>query len=102
VSALPGFGNTIDFDLNLVVPDQSKSLDDGAIEPWTKPRYRVLFQEAKNGRAAAEFDERAVAATHRRTAPLDSRGRSENEYEGSKVFSICWSARNTSYMSAFS
>src|SRR5208283_1614172 len=25
-----GFGNTIDFDLNLVVPDPSKSLDDGA------------------------------------------------------------------------
>ncbi len=42
-----GFGNTIDFDLNLVVPDPSKSLDDGAIEPWTKPRYRVLLQEAR-------------------------------------------------------
>jgi len=42
-----GFGNTIDFDLNLVVPDASKSLDDGAIEPWTKPRYRVLLQEAR-------------------------------------------------------
>ena len=42
-----GFGNTIDFDLNLVVPDPSKSLDDGAIEPWTKPRYRALQQEAK-------------------------------------------------------
>src|ERR1700724_768561 len=41
------FGNTIDFDLNLVVPDSSKSLDDGAIEPWTKPRYRVLLQDAK-------------------------------------------------------
>jgi excinuclease ABC subunit A len=42
-----GFGNTIDFDLNLVVPDPSKSLEEGAIEPWTKPRYRGLFQEAK-------------------------------------------------------
>jgi excinuclease ABC subunit A len=42
-----GFGNTIDFDLNLVVPNPSKSLEDGAIEPWTKPRYRALFQEAK-------------------------------------------------------
>jgi excinuclease ABC subunit A len=42
-----GFGNTIDFDLNLVVPDSSKSLDDGAIEQWTKPRYRGLMQEAK-------------------------------------------------------
>ncbi len=42
-----GFGNTIDFDLNLVVPDSSKSLDDGAIVPWTKPRYRTLLQDAK-------------------------------------------------------
>ncbi len=42
-----GFGNTIDFDLNLVVPDSSKSLDDGAILPWTKPRYRNLLQDAK-------------------------------------------------------
>ena len=42
-----GFGNTIDFDLNLVVPDASKSLDDGAIEPWTKPRYKVLMQDAR-------------------------------------------------------
>jgi len=42
-----GFGNTIDFDLNLVVPDSSKSLDEGAILPWTKPRYRNLLQDAK-------------------------------------------------------
>ena len=35
-----GFGNTIDFDPNLIVPDRSKSLDDGAIDPWTKPKYR--------------------------------------------------------------
>src|SRR5262252_3958603 len=42
-----GFGNTIDFDLNLVVPDPSKSLDEGAIEPWTKPRFRTLLNEAK-------------------------------------------------------
>jgi excinuclease ABC subunit A len=42
-----GFGNTIDFDLNLVVPDPGKSLDDGVIEPWTKPRYRGLLNDAK-------------------------------------------------------
>jgi excinuclease ABC subunit A len=46
-SRCQGFGNTIDFDLNLVVPDPSKSFDEGAIEPWTKPRYRTLFQAAK-------------------------------------------------------
>ena len=42
-----GFGNTIDFDINLVIPDSSKSLDEGAIEPWTKPRYRALLQDVK-------------------------------------------------------
>ncbi len=42
-----GFGNTIDFDLNLVIPDHSKTLNDGAIEPWTKPKYRPLFTELK-------------------------------------------------------
>jgi excinuclease ABC subunit A len=42
-----GFGNTIDFDLNLVVPDAGMSLDGGAIEPWTKPRYRGLHQEMR-------------------------------------------------------
>ncbi|HSC45022.1 MAG TPA: excinuclease ABC subunit UvrA [Candidatus Acidoferrum sp.] len=42
-----GFGNTVDFDLNLVVPDPSKTLDEGAIEPWTKPRFRTLLSEAK-------------------------------------------------------
>jgi excinuclease ABC subunit A len=42
-----GFGNTIDFDLNLVIPDKSKTLNDGAIEPWTKPKYRPLFTELK-------------------------------------------------------
>jgi excinuclease ABC subunit A len=42
-----GFGNTIDFDLDLVIPDKTKTLDDGAIEPWTKPKYRTLFTELK-------------------------------------------------------
>ncbi len=42
-----GFGNTIDFDLDLVIPDKSKSLNEGAIEPWTKPKYRSLLTELK-------------------------------------------------------
>ncbi len=42
-----GFGNTIDFDLDLVIPDRGKSLNEGAIEPWTKPRYRPLLQDLK-------------------------------------------------------
>ena len=42
-----GFGNTIDFDLDRVIPDKSKSLADGAIEPWTKPRYRQLAMDMR-------------------------------------------------------
>ena len=38
-----GFGNTIDFDLNLVIPDKGKTLAEGAIVPWTTPRYRPLL-----------------------------------------------------------
>ncbi len=42
-----GFGNTIDFDLNLVIPDSSKTLAEGAVEPWTKPKYRSLLTDLK-------------------------------------------------------
>jgi excinuclease ABC subunit A len=35
-----GFGNTVTLDLNRVIPDKTKSLEDGAIVPWTKPRYK--------------------------------------------------------------
>jgi excinuclease ABC subunit A len=42
-----GFGNTIDFDLNLVIPNKSLSLADGAIDPWTKPKYKPLATEMR-------------------------------------------------------
>ena len=35
-----GFGNIIELDMNLVVPDPSKSVEQNAIEPWSKPHYR--------------------------------------------------------------
>jgi excinuclease ABC subunit A len=82
-----GFGNTIDFDLNLVVPDPSKSLDDGAIEPWTKPRYRVLFQEARTWARARSIPTnipwRQLTAEQRR---LILEGDPENDYDGVKGF----------------
>ncbi|PYU39958.1 MAG: excinuclease ABC subunit A [Acidobacteria bacterium] len=86
-SRCQGFGNTIDFDLNLVVPDPSKSLDDGAIEPWAKPRYRVLLQGAKKwarGRGIpTNVPWRQLTAEQRRLI-LD--GDAENDYEGVKGF----------------
>jgi excinuclease ABC subunit A len=48
-----GFGNTIDFDLNLVIPNKTLSLADGAIEPWTKPKYRPLATEMRRHAKAA-------------------------------------------------
>jgi excinuclease ABC subunit A len=42
-----GFGNTIDFDLDLVIPDKMKSLGEGAIDPWNKPKYRPVFTDMK-------------------------------------------------------
>jgi excinuclease ABC subunit A len=34
-----GFGNTIDYDMALIIPDDSLALDKGAVDPWTKPNY---------------------------------------------------------------
>jgi excinuclease ABC subunit A len=47
-----GFGNTIDFDPNLIIPDRSKTLDDGAIDPWNKPKYRAFHGEMKKAARA--------------------------------------------------
>lgn len=40
-----GFGNVIDIDLELVVPDPQKSLKEGAIAPWNTPAYQHELKE---------------------------------------------------------
>ena len=42
-----GFGNVIELDMGLVVPDPSLSINQGAIEPWSKPHYRAQLAELK-------------------------------------------------------
>ena len=42
-----GFGNTIDFDINLIIPDRHKTLNEGAIDPWMRPKYRPYQTELK-------------------------------------------------------
>ncbi len=42
-----GFGNLIEVDLGLVVPDKRRSLSEGAIEPWNKPHYRSVLAEMR-------------------------------------------------------
>jgi excinuclease ABC subunit A len=34
-----GFGATLDYDIDLIVPNPARSLDEGAVDPWSKPRY---------------------------------------------------------------
>ncbi|CAN5821811.1 hypothetical protein BH23GEM11_BH23GEM11_16490 [soil metagenome] len=34
-----GFGATLEYDESLIVPNVSRTLADGAVDPWTKPRY---------------------------------------------------------------
>ncbi len=40
-----GFGNTMDFDLKLVIPDPSLTLAEGAIDPWNRPKYRSWYTD---------------------------------------------------------
>ncbi|HEY2018030.1 MAG TPA: excinuclease ABC subunit A, partial [Bryobacteraceae bacterium] len=52
-----GFGNTIDFNMDLVVPDKSLSLEDGAVDPWTKPKFRSwLGNFKKHARGGVRLD----------------------------------------------
>ncbi|HSK72959.1 MAG TPA: excinuclease ABC subunit UvrA [Pyrinomonadaceae bacterium] len=48
-----GFGNTTDVDFELVVPDENLSLEDNAIEPFSRPQYawaqKELMRFARNG-----------------------------------------------------
>ena len=53
-----GFGAVLTYDLSLIVPDPGRSLRDGAIDPWTKPRYesqrRLLLETTR--RLGADAD----------------------------------------------
>ena len=48
-----GFGNTIDFDPNLILPDKTRSLDGDAIAPWASGKYRPFHGEMKRAAKAA-------------------------------------------------
>ena len=52
-----GFGNTVDYDMNRVVPDPFLSLERGAIDPWRKPNYRHFLSEfRRQARGQVRFD----------------------------------------------
>ncbi|GBE37840.1 UvrABC system protein A [bacterium BMS3Bbin08] len=40
-----GFGNTLEYNEDTIVPDQDLSLEKGAIEPWSKPAYKWWYRQ---------------------------------------------------------
>jgi excinuclease ABC subunit A len=50
-----GFGNIIELDMDLVVPDRTKSITQNAIEPWSKPHYRAQLAELKRAAKSANL-----------------------------------------------
>ena len=45
-----GFGNTIDFSMDLAIPNRALSINDGVVEPWTKPKGREWLTQFKKSR----------------------------------------------------
>ncbi|MCJ7630229.1 MAG: excinuclease ABC subunit UvrA, partial [Longimicrobiales bacterium] len=51
-----GFGATLEYDEDLILPNPRRSIQDGAVDPWTKPRY---FKE--QGRLRTFAQERGLS-----------------------------------------
>jgi excinuclease ABC subunit A len=65
-----GFGAVLRYDESLIIPDPERSLADGAIDPWTKPRYEarraLLIRTAKALGADPDAPWRKLKASVRR------------------------------------
>ena len=98
-----GFGNIIELDLELVVPDQQKSINQGAIEPWTKPHYRSHLAElkraAKSGAVRLDVPWRDLSAEE---VAFVMEGDGQRLRRRSRVLSLAREARNTRSTSACS
>ena len=80
-----GFGNIIELDMDLVVPDPSKSIQANAIEPWSKPHYRsqlVDLKRSARGRVRLDVPWSSLSDDEKRFV-IDGDGAS---FEGVKGF----------------
>lgn len=79
-----GFGRTITIDWERVVPDSRKSIQGGAIEPWTKPsahrEFRQLIHFCERAGIPLETPWRSLSGEHRKWI-LDGKA-------GEKYFSV--------------
>ncbi|MDQ6690096.1 MAG: excinuclease ABC subunit UvrA [Gemmatimonadota bacterium] len=64
-----GFGAILEYDEALIVPNCGRSLRDGAVDPWTKPRYenkrRALAEFSKRERIPMDKPWDELSAAHR-------------------------------------
>jgi len=74
-----GFGAVLEYAESLIVPDHDRSLADGALDPWTKPRYvgrrRLLRDTARKRGISWEQPWRDIPATDRRFLLHEKAGR---------------------------
>ncbi|MFN9797235.1 MAG: excinuclease ABC subunit UvrA [Gemmatimonas sp.] len=65
-----GFGATLDYDEALIVPNADRSVRDGAIDPWTAPRYekqrRLVVDQARALGASPDAPWKSLPAAVRR------------------------------------
>ncbi len=77
--ACNGFGAVLEYDESLVVPDPGMSLAEGAIDPWTKPRYdtrrKMLLERARSLGADPSKPWHRLKAAHRRELLYGRKGR---------------------------
>ncbi len=78
-SSCNGFGAVLEYDDSLIICDPEKSLAEGAIDPWTKPRYesrrRILFAFAKSIGADPDKPWSKLKPAHRRELLYSRKGR---------------------------
>jgi excinuclease ABC subunit A len=74
-----GFGAVLEYDESLIVPDPARTLADGALDPWTKPRYtrrrRLLRQAAEEQGIPTDTAWSKLKKTQQRFLLQNARGR---------------------------
>ncbi len=79
-----GFGAVLEYTEEMIVPYPDRSLKDGAIDPWTKPRYD------KQRRTLADF-------ARREGIPADAPWESLTAAQRDRLFNATTTARNGAY-----
>jgi excinuclease ABC subunit A len=74
-----GFGAVLEYDERLIVPDQDRTIEGGAIDPWTKPRYdgrrRALRNACREAGIPTDAPWRSLKADSRRFLLYGRKGR---------------------------